>query len=52
MSSSGMLQHVAFVSTDVLEEYIASIIRGTRIGEVGTTLAVASTRSRLRRITM
>jgi hypothetical protein len=36
MSSSGMLHRVALVRTDVLEELNASIIRVTRIGELGT----------------
>jgi hypothetical protein len=40
MSSSELLRHVALVGTDVSEEHIASIIRGTRIGELGITLAV------------
>jgi SpoU rRNA methylase family enzyme len=31
-----MLRHVALVRTDVSEELSASIIRVTRIGEVGT----------------
>jgi hypothetical protein len=39
MVSSGMLRRVALVRTDVLEEFSASI-RVTRIGELGTTLAV------------
>jgi hypothetical protein len=39
MSSSGMLRRVALVRTDVSEELSASIIRVTRIGELGTTLA-------------
>jgi hypothetical protein len=34
---------------DVLEEYIASIFRVTRIGELGTTLAVTGKQSTLRR---
>jgi hypothetical protein len=34
-----MLRCVALVRTDVSEEVSASIIRVTRIGEVGTTLA-------------
>jgi hypothetical protein len=37
-----MLQHVALVRTDVLKKRITSIIRMTRIGELGTTLAVIS----------
>jgi hypothetical protein len=49
MPSSGMLRPVALVRTDVSEESIASIIRVTRIGELGTTLAVTSNRSTLRR---
>jgi hypothetical protein len=36
-----MLRHVALVTIDVSEERIASIIRVTRIGELGT-LAVIS----------
>jgi hypothetical protein len=50
MVSSGMLRRVAFVKTDVLEELSASIIRVTRIGELGTTLDVTSNRSTLRRL--
>jgi hypothetical protein len=44
-----MLRRVALVRTDVSEECIASIIRVTRIDRLGTTLAVTSNRSRLRR---
>jgi hypothetical protein len=44
MTSSGMLRGVALVRTDVSEELSASIIRVTRIGELGTTLAVTSNR--------
>jgi hypothetical protein len=40
MPSYGMLRHVAHVRTDVSEEVSASIIRVTRIGELGTMLAV------------
>jgi hypothetical protein len=47
MSSSGMLRRVALVRTDISDEGIASIIRVTRIGEIGTTLAVTSSRSTL-----
>jgi hypothetical protein len=43
--SSGMLRRMALVSTEVSEEHITSIIRVTRIGELGTTLAVISVRS-------
>jgi hypothetical protein len=35
-----MLRRVALVRTNVSEELSASIIRVTRIGELGTTLAV------------
>jgi hypothetical protein len=35
-----MLRRVALVRTDVSEELGASFIRATRIGEIGTTLAV------------
>jgi hypothetical protein len=51
MVSSGMLRLVAFVRADVSEERSASFIRVTRIGELGTTLAVTSNRRRLRRNT-
>jgi hypothetical protein len=47
MPSSGMLRRVALVRTDVSEERIASIIKVTRIGELGT-LSMTSNRSRLR----
>jgi hypothetical protein len=39
-----MSRHVALVATDVSEELSASIIGVTRIGKVGTTLAVTSNR--------
>jgi hypothetical protein len=45
--SSWMLCHVALVRTDVPEELSASFIRVTRIGELGTTLAVTSNRCTL-----
>jgi hypothetical protein len=44
MLSSGMLRRVAFVRTDVSEERSASIIKMTKIGELGT-LAVSSNRN-------
>jgi hypothetical protein len=47
-----MLRRVALVKTDVSEERSASIIRVTRIGELGTSLAVTSNRRTLRRNTM
>jgi hypothetical protein len=37
-----MLHHVALVRTDVWEELSASIIRVTRIGELGTMLGIIS----------
>jgi DNA-binding TFAR19-related protein (PDSD5 family) len=46
-----MLRRVALVRTDVSEEVNASIIRVTRIGELGTTLAATSNRRTLRRNT-
>jgi hypothetical protein len=51
MASSGMLHRVAVVRTDIAEERITSIIRVTRIGELGTTLAVTNNRNTLRRNT-
>jgi hypothetical protein len=42
MVSYGMLRRVALVRTDVSEELSASFIRVTRIGELGTMLAVTS----------
>jgi hypothetical protein len=51
MASSGMLRHVDLVRTDVSEELGAYFIRVTRIGDLGTTLAVTSNRHTLRRNT-
>jgi hypothetical protein len=45
--SSGMLRRVALVRTDISEEHSASFIRVTRIGKLGTTLAVTSNRRML-----
>jgi hypothetical protein len=39
-----MLRSVALVRTDVSEELSASLIRVTRIGELGTALAVTGNR--------
>jgi hypothetical protein len=51
MASYGMLRRVALVRTGVSEKLSASFIRVTRIGELGTTLAVTSNRRTLRRNT-
>jgi hypothetical protein len=51
MASSGMLRSVALVRIDVSEQPSASMIRVTRIGELGATLAVTSNRRTLRRNT-
>jgi hypothetical protein len=48
MASSGMLRRVALVGTDVSDELSASFIRVTKIGELGTTLAVTSNLRSLR----
>jgi hypothetical protein len=39
-----MLRRVALVRTDISEELSASFIKVTRIGELGTTLAITSNR--------
>jgi hypothetical protein len=44
MVSSGLLRRVALVRIDVSEDLNAYFIRVTRIGELGTTLAVTSNR--------
>jgi hypothetical protein len=51
MPSSGMLHRVALVTTDVSEELSAFIIRVTKLGELGTTLAITSNRRTLQRNT-
>jgi hypothetical protein len=48
MACSLTLRYLAVVRTDVSEERRVSIIRVTRIGEIGTTLAVTSNRRTLR----
>jgi hypothetical protein len=47
-----MLHRMALIRTDVSEEFNASFFRVTRIGELGTTLAVSSNRRTLRRNTI
>jgi DNA-binding TFAR19-related protein (PDSD5 family) len=47
MASSGMLRRVALVRKDVSEELNASFIRVTKIGELGTALALSSNRRTL-----
>jgi DNA-binding TFAR19-related protein (PDSD5 family) len=47
MPSSEILHHVALVRTDISEELSTSIIRVTRIGELGKMLAVTSIRRTL-----
>jgi hypothetical protein len=49
MAFSGILGRVSLVRTDVSEELSASFIRATRIGELGTKLAVTSNRRTLQR---
>jgi hypothetical protein len=51
MASFGMVRRVALVRTAVSDELSASFIRVTRLGELGTTLAVTSNRGTLRRNT-
>jgi hypothetical protein len=45
MPPSVMLRHLALVSYDVSEERSASIVRETRIGELGTKLPKTSNHS-------
>jgi hypothetical protein len=47
MASSWILRCVPLLRADLSEEFSASIIRVTRIGEIGTTLAVTSNRRTL-----
>jgi hypothetical protein len=51
MASSGMLRGMDLVRIDVSEELSASFIRATRIGELGTTLALTSHQRTLRKNT-
>jgi hypothetical protein len=50
MPSSVLLRRVALIRTEVSEELSASIIRVTRIDELGTTLAVTSNRRKQRSV--
>jgi hypothetical protein len=52
MPSSWVLRRVALVLYDVSEKRSASIVRVTRIDELGTTLAETSNRRMLRRNTI
>jgi hypothetical protein len=47
MVSTGMIRRVALVRTEVSEEISASVIRGTRVVEIWTTIAVTSNRRTL-----
>jgi hypothetical protein len=49
MRSSGVLQRVVLVRTDVSEERVASFITVTKFVELGTTVALTSNQSTLRR---
>jgi predicted hotdog family 3-hydroxylacyl-ACP dehydratase len=51
MASSRMFRRVDHVRTDISQEISASVIRVTRMGELGTALAVTSNRRTLRRNT-
>jgi hypothetical protein len=51
MPSSGMLHHVALVRAEVSEKVSASNMKVTRIGELGTSLAITSNLRTLRRNT-
>jgi hypothetical protein len=42
MTNSWILRRVALLTTDVSKERIVYIIKVTRIGELGTTLAITS----------
>jgi hypothetical protein len=52
MQSSEMLHLAILVRTDVSEELSASIIRVSRVGELGRTLTLTSNRSTLQRNTV
>jgi hypothetical protein len=51
MPFSGILRRVALVRIGISEERITSIIRVTRIGELGATLAVTSNEARCKETT-
>jgi tRNA A37 threonylcarbamoyladenosine dehydratase len=50
MASSGMLRRVALVRTDVSEKLSASLIRVTRIGELGTLAITSNLRTSVRQL--
>jgi hypothetical protein len=52
MASSAKLRRVALIRTDISEELSKSFIMVTRIGELGTTLALTNNRRTLRRNTV
>jgi hypothetical protein len=47
-----MLRRVALVRTDFSEEHTISVMRVTKIGELGTTLGLTNNRNTLRRNAM
>jgi hypothetical protein len=50
MASSGVLRHVALLRTDVSEDLSPSIIRVTRIGELGTLAVIFTGQDKFVRI--
>jgi hypothetical protein len=48
MPSPGMIRRVTLAGTDVSKESFASIFKVTKIGELGTSLEIASNRCMLR----
>jgi hypothetical protein len=52
MASSVMLRRVALVRSDVSDDLSASIIRVTRVSELGTMLAVTSNGPTILRISL
>jgi hypothetical protein len=50
MTSSGMQRRVALLRAEYSEKHNASIMRVTRIGELGTSLAINRNRHTLRKL--